>query len=156
MFLGHSSHYATIIDDILNLKAHHISPQFHVMYDAWLTTTYSDRNIDPEKWEHLFLLHCKQVALSLDEVANIQLANEWLDTDELLLHQQKEQHAQLPTLHPMAHPYVSFFQVQHNSKHKSPIYLQHEFYNDDTLPEYSSPSTEGAPSQLIPLVIKPP
>jgi len=77
MFLGHSSHYTTtIIGDILNIKTHHISLQFHVIYKDWFTTMYLDRNVNTEQWEHLFLLHQEQSELLPDdEAAYVQQAN---------------------------------------------------------------------------------
>ena len=50
IFLGHSSHYATTIGNILNLKTQHISPQFHVIYDDWFMTMYSTGDVDIEQW----------------------------------------------------------------------------------------------------------
>ena len=101
MFLGHSSHYATTIGDILNLKTKHVSPQFHIIYDDWFTTMYSmgDLPLDIKQWEQLFMSHHEQIQLSPTEATNIKLADEWLDPDELLSCHQREQQAQHTTLH---------------------------------------------------------
>ena len=53
VFVGYSPRHASTIGMILNLTMKSISPQYHVVYDAYFTTTYADGNVIPEEWNDL-------------------------------------------------------------------------------------------------------
>jgi hypothetical protein len=57
-YVGYSSEHASTVPLVLNLTTHHISAQFHVVFDNWFTTVDLDPNEIPEfdspQWECLF------------------------------------------------------------------------------------------------------
>ena len=141
MSLDYSSHYATTISDLLNLKTKHISPQFHIIYDDWITTMYStgDVPVDVEQWKQLFMPHCELIQLSPTEATNIELVNKWLDPDELLSHFQREQQAQCTTLHHHKPIGTTPPLPTQRTEPITPIQLTQEFDDDDII---STPSSE--------------
>ena len=121
-------------------------PAILVAYDNWFTTVYSDRIMDMEKWEHLFLSHHKQVMLSPEELSNIQLANEWLAI--LLMNFFYIIRKNKSNYWPFIHAGSLFPWTDQQCTNFMPINLEHEFNVDpNTLPE--DQSTEGAFSPTI-------
>ena len=48
---------------ILNLTTKNVSPQFHLVYDDWFASTYTDGNVELAVWSDLVAYHCEQVLL---------------------------------------------------------------------------------------------
>jgi len=80
--MGFSRMHSTLIGLVLNLTTHSITPQFHLVYDDMFTTVYSDGNQAPESWTTLITTRQSRLQVQLDEDANPELADEWLEADE--------------------------------------------------------------------------
>ena len=59
MFVGYDSHFASSVGLILNPEKRTITPQFHVVYDDWFSTTYSNGPDPPPEWALLFEHSCE-------------------------------------------------------------------------------------------------
>ena len=73
--------HVSTIGNILNLATKSISPQFHVVYDDYFTTTGADGNVEPQEWQDL-LSHSRDWALEDEVSSGPELAAEWLDEQE--------------------------------------------------------------------------
>ena len=81
VFVGKSERHASSIGNILNLVTKSISPQFHVVYDDYFTTTYADGSMEPDEWKDL-LSHSRDWALEDEASRGPELTEEWLDEQE--------------------------------------------------------------------------
>ena len=59
VFVGYDSQFASSVGLILNKEKRTVTPQFHVVYDDWFTTTYSDGPDPPPEWALLFEHSCE-------------------------------------------------------------------------------------------------
>jgi hypothetical protein len=65
-FLGFSDEHSSTVSRMRNLETHHVSPQFHVCYDEFFSTTHSVQE-NEEVWLDLFLHHREFYGPSDDE-----------------------------------------------------------------------------------------
>ena len=85
MFVGYDESYASSVGLQLNLETRSITPQFHVVYDDWFTTTYSNGPEPPPEWAMLFHHSRENVYEGIDDDDDIVLpvlSPEWLDDVE--------------------------------------------------------------------------
>ena len=59
VFVGYDSQFASSVGLVLNREKRTVTPQFHVVYDDWFTTTYSDGPDPPPEWALLFEHSCE-------------------------------------------------------------------------------------------------
>ncbi len=78
-YLGVSSHHASTVGLVRNLRTNRITPQFHVVYDDWFETVHADASEIPKEWPDMFLNH--RFKNELD--GNIQLDIDWLTEAEV-------------------------------------------------------------------------
>ena len=96
MFVGYSRNFAASVGEILNLTTKNISPQFHVVYDDWFTTTYTDGNVEPAVWSDLVTYHREWVLI--ENGASVELPEEWLDETELAQRREQERQESVASL----------------------------------------------------------
>ena len=53
VYLGISKHHSTTVHLVLNPSTGDISPQYHVLFDDYFSTVFSNGNFDPTVWESL-------------------------------------------------------------------------------------------------------
>lgn len=84
-FLGFSPQHASTIPLVLNLNTHHVSPQYHVVFDDWFATIIGDVQYDennpPPAWYDLF--GNSRFQYVFDDDTDMELADEWLTPNEI-------------------------------------------------------------------------
>ena len=80
VYLGKSSHHASNVAWVLNLKTGHISPQYHLVFDDSFTTVGTQKtNTLPDNWDVLYRYHRSYV--NFDTENTWKLGPDW-DLDE--------------------------------------------------------------------------
>jgi hypothetical protein len=90
IYLGHSPRHAQTVPIVLNLNTGLCSPQYHVVYDDYFTTTHCrETNELPQTWHDLFTHNRVNVLDGEPDIqASVKLSNEWqsessVDTDTI-------------------------------------------------------------------------
>jgi hypothetical protein len=84
VYLGHSPRHAQTVPIVLNLNTGMCSPQYHVVFDDYFTTTNSRAtNTLPSEWDTLFTHNRVNVLAeeTPDSIQHLQLAPEWGDQE---------------------------------------------------------------------------
>ena len=95
IFLGFSDLHSSRVGLILNPRTGHVSPQFHVVYDDHFETVANDGDYVPPSWPELVLSNSHTVAL--DEDANVELDEEWMNEEEIAARRARERDRRDPT-----------------------------------------------------------
>ena len=77
-YVGVSPVHAEDISLIRNLKTGYISPQYHIVFDDWFETVYSDDDEEPPEWENMCIYQRFQMQFE-PGLTPPSLSNEWLD-----------------------------------------------------------------------------
>ena len=55
VYLGHSTHHTANVAWVMNIKTHHISPQYHIVFDEGFTTVGTQNTMCmPHNWQELY------------------------------------------------------------------------------------------------------
>ena len=81
-YVGASPQHAENIALVRYLKTGYLSPQFHVVFDDWFETVYSDQDMDPNKWEDMCMFQRWETAFDEGTVPP-KLKAEWLTPEEI-------------------------------------------------------------------------
>ena len=82
LFVGFSKNHAATVGLILNHTTGSITPQFHVVYDDYFSTTAPDGDIDYSKFTELLLTPNARYLTPLDPDYVPDLSDEWLTPSE--------------------------------------------------------------------------
>ena len=144
----------------MNLTTKSITPQFHVVYDDYFTTTYADGNVEPKEWNDL-LSWSRDWALE-EYSEGPELAEEWLDDQEKASRAMRDSRT-VGTMRPgqgTKNTNVVPFRTMEmgaEATRPSPLNLSKEFEASST--EGASPvvtQIENSPKQVDPPVLSPP
>jgi hypothetical protein len=80
-YMGVSPVHAENVGVVRNLRTGYLSPQYHLVFDDWFETVYSDDSTVPDAWESLCIFD--RFELAFEEGSTPPLAAEWFTPEEL-------------------------------------------------------------------------
>ena len=89
-YMGVSPMHATTVGLVRNPQTGSITPQYHAVYDDFFETVYASDDEEPKEWPDLVVMNSFRSLI--DDDADVELSDEWLDPQALKERQlQREQ-----------------------------------------------------------------
>ena len=80
--MGFRKIHSTQVGLVLSLLTGSISPQYHVVFDAMLSTVVSSKDTDTEVWIRMVTPRNSRIQVMLDQEDDTKLDDDWLTANE--------------------------------------------------------------------------